>query len=68
MYHTFATHAGFTYDVTDTDRWAQNGRTHGRVCATFKRRFSTSRTRNRVKNAVCLFFVFYHHDNYDLSG
>ena len=27
----FATHSGLVHDVTDTDCWAQNSRTHGRV-------------------------------------
>ncbi len=33
-----AIHASFVYDVTDTDCWAQNGSSHGRVIATFERR------------------------------
>ena len=36
VFDTFATHARLVYDVTDTDYWAQNGSTHGRVLATFK--------------------------------
>ena len=37
-FDTSATHADLViYDVTDTDSWTQNGRTHGRVFATFKR-------------------------------
>lgn len=35
---TIATYAGLVYEIT-TDCWAQNGSTHGRVLATFKRRF-----------------------------
>ena len=35
----FVSHSGLVHDVTDTDRWAHNGSTHGRVFATFKRRF-----------------------------
>ena len=49
-YLHFATHACFVYDVTDTDRWAQNGSTHGRAFAAFERRFAANRSRNRVKN------------------
>ena len=33
MADTFATHAGFAYDVTGTGRWAQNGSTHS--CCSF---------------------------------
>ena len=29
----FDAHAGFVYDVTDTDCWVQNGSTHGRAFA-----------------------------------
>ena len=35
---TIATYAGLVCETT-TDCWAQNGSTHGRVLATFKRRF-----------------------------
>ena len=36
-------------DVVDTDRMAQNGSTHGRAFATFKRRFFTNRTKKSSK-------------------
>ena len=39
----------FVHDVTDTDCWAQNGSTHGRVFTTLKRRFLTNRRRNCIK-------------------
>ena len=48
VFHTFATRVSLIYDVTDTDCWAQNGSTHGRVFAIFKQK-----TRNPVKN-YCL--------------
>ena len=46
------------YDVidSDTDCWAQNGGTHGRVFATFKRRFLTNRTRDGVKSIYIIQF------------
>ena len=48
-YLHFASHACFGYDVTDTDRCAQNGSTHGRAFAAFECRFAANRTKNRVK-------------------
>ena len=39
VFDTFTPHSGLVHDVTNTDCWAQNGSTHGRVLATFKRRF-----------------------------
>ena len=42
--------------VIDTDCWAQNGITHGRVFASFKCRYLINRTTNRVKNC-CVYFV-----------
>ena len=39
---------GRVNDVINTDCWAQNDSTHGRVFVTFKRRFLTSSTRNQV--------------------
>ena len=54
MYLTHATHASMVYDITYcvsyTYCWAQNGSTRSHGFGTFKHRFSTNRTRNRVKN------------------
>ena len=50
VFVAFATHAGYVYDVTNRDYWAQNGSIHGRGFATFKRQFLTNRKRNRVEN------------------
>ena len=36
-YDTWATHAGLVHNVTDTDRWTQNGNTHGLAMATRER-------------------------------
>ena len=49
IFDTFATHASLSYDVTDTDSWAQNGDVHSRVFATLKRRYFAKRMRTRVK-------------------
>ena len=38
-----SSYAGLAYDVTNTDGQTQNGRTHGRVFAIFKRRFYQTR-------------------------
>ena len=34
VFHTFATHAGPVYDITDIDCWSQNGCTHSRSYVT----------------------------------
>ena len=39
VFDTFATHASLSYDVTDTDSWAQNGSVHSRFFATLKCRY-----------------------------
>ena len=52
------------YTLTPSLRgcWAQNGSTHDRIFATFKRRVFTNRTRNRVINCsvfyIYIFFFF----------
>ena len=50
VFNTFATHARFFRDVTDTaaDCWAQSGSSHCLVLTVFKRRFLSNRTRNRL--------------------
>ena len=53
--HSFASHSGLVHDVTNTYCWAQNGSTHGRVFATYKRGFLTNRTRSVVKNCSVSF-------------
>ena len=42
-FDTWATHASLVHNVTDTDRWTQNGNTHGLAMA---------RTRILVKNQL----------------
>ena len=54
---TSSAHAGLVYDVTDTDCWVQNGRTHGHVFITFKHLFLTNRNGNWVKTITCLVFI-----------
>ena len=36
-FDTWATHASLVHNVTDTDRWTQNGNTHGLAMATRER-------------------------------
>ena len=43
---TFSINGSLVEDLADTDRWPQNLSTHGRVLATFKRRFLTTMARN----------------------
>ena len=58
--YLFATHAICDYGVTDVDCWAQNGHTHGRVFATFKRQYLANMTsRNRLKYFRCDFFFYF---------
>ena len=54
VFGTFTTHTSLVYDVTNTDCRAQNGCTHGRVFAIFKRRCLTNAKRKRLKTAVCI--------------
>ena len=56
VFDTFATHSGLAYDVIDSDCRAQNGSTHGRVFAIFKRRFLTNRIIIAFKSCVIIAF------------
>ena len=49
---THAAHASLVHDVKDKDCRTQNGSVHGRVFATFKRRFLINWTINRPKNYI----------------
>ena len=48
-------HAGFVYDVTDTDWWEQNGSTHGRAFAILERKCLTNGSSSREKNNTVQF-------------
>ena len=52
---TFVTHAGPVCDVTDTDCWAQNGSTHGRVFMSFKRQFFNKQNQQPSEKLLCVF-------------
>ena len=54
---TFGKHAGFVYDVTDTDSWARKGGTYGRAFATFKYRCVRACVRACVCVCVCVPFL-----------
>ena len=57
---TLATHSTLVHEVIHTDCWPQNGSTHGRVFANFKRRVLTDKTRNCVKKttpAMCIIII-----------
>ena len=56
VFDTFATHSGLAYDVIDSDCRAQNGSTHGRVFAIFKRRFLTNRIITAFKSCVSMLY------------
>ena len=51
----FDAHAGFVYDVTDTDCWEQNGSTHGRAFAISERKCLTNGSSSREKNHTVQF-------------
>ena len=57
IFGTFAKHVdmGLVYDVTNTDFWAQNCSTLGRVFAIFKRQFLTQDEKSTQKLlSVCM--------------
>ena len=54
-----AIHASFVYDVTDTDCWAQNGSSHGRVIATFERRVCKQDQKLSEKHLFVWFVVVF---------
>ena len=58
---TIATYSDLVHGVTGTYCCAQNGTTHGRVFATFKRRFVCIyiKTRNQAKKLICVKFLFH---------
>ena len=53
----FASHSDLVHDVTDTDLWAHNDSIHGRVFATFKRRFQFNKADEKCKTFVSIFVV-----------
>ena len=56
-FDTFATHSDLVHDVTDMDCWEQNGSTHGRVFATFKRQFlSNKQDQKSNEKLLCILF------------
>ena len=50
FFFTFAKQDRLVYEVTDTDRWAQNGSTHGCVLVAFKHGVLTNKTKHWMKN------------------
>ena len=52
---TLATQSGLVYDVTDTD----NSSIYVLIFATFKRRFITNRTSNRVEKPLWVFWGYF---------
>ena len=53
----FVSYAGLVHHVTDVDCWAQNGSTHGRVLATFKRRSTSLLKKEKSSDEIAVFVL-----------
>ena len=54
----FVSHAGLVHHVTDVDCWAQNGSTHGRALATFKRRSTSLLKKEKSSDEIAVSVLY----------